>query len=213
MFLHSLHVSKPPQYTLLFSTSQLSQHKISFTHPHFLLSPLTPHILFRHLISITFNIFCYSHTPCFSLFSAVVPGTLTALLNFANSRRLRIAGSWYQGTELHLCTWYSNARRVAKETDHILISTRRIFQSAEFFATDHRLVATFKLHVKSKRISRCNPNVFYLEKLKDLTCAHENAVTVSNRFERLGALRIRQNCGIPSNVKLKAKDLAYASKV
>ncbi|KAG0712996.1 TBC1 domain family member 16 [Chionoecetes opilio] len=65
----------------------------------------------------------------------------------------------------------------------------RVYQSAEFFGTDHRLVvATLKLHVKSRRISRGNHTVFHLEKLKDLTCAHEYAVAVSNRFDVLGAL-------------------------
>ncbi|KAG0717135.1 Craniofacial development protein 2 [Chionoecetes opilio] len=118
------------------------------------------------------------------------------LLNFARSRRLRIAGSWHQRPELHRWTWYSNAGGVAKEIDHILVSTRwrilqncRVYRSAEFFGTDHRLVvATLKLHVKSRRISRGNHTVFHLEKLKDLTCAHEYAVAVSNRFDVLGAL-------------------------
>ena len=118
------------------------------------------------------------------------------LLNFARSRRLRIAGSWYQRPELHRWTWYSNAGGVAKEIDHVLVSTRwrilqncRVYRSAEFFATDHRLVvATLKLHVKSSKISRCHQTVFHLEKLKDLTCAHEYAVTVSNRFSVLGDL-------------------------
>ena len=60
-------------------------------------------------------------------------------------------------------SWYSNAGGVAKEIDHNLVSTRlrilqkcRIFRSAEFFATDHRLFgATLKLHVKSKKPPRC----------------------------------------------------------
>ncbi|KAG0713084.1 Ubiquitin conjugation factor E4 B [Chionoecetes opilio] len=116
------------------------------------------------------------------------------LLNFARSRRLRIAGSWYQRPELHRWTWYSNAGGVAKEIDHILVSTRwrilqncRVYQSAEFFAADHRLVvATLKLHVKSRRISRGNHTVFHLEKLNDLTCAHEYAVAVSNWPSLLG---------------------------
>ncbi|MEL6802745.1 MAG: reverse transcriptase domain-containing protein, partial [Bacteroidota bacterium] len=118
------------------------------------------------------------------------------LLDLARSRRLRIAGSWYQRPELHRWTWYSNAGGVAKEIDHILVSTRwrilqncRVFRSAEFFATDHRLVvATLKLHVKSRRIPRCNDTAFHLEKLKDPTCAHEYAVTVSNRFNVLSTL-------------------------
>ncbi|KAG0712637.1 Adapter molecule Crk [Chionoecetes opilio] len=98
--------------------------------------------------------------------------------------------------ELHRWTWYSNAGGVAKEIDHILVSTRwrilqncRVYRSAEFFGTDHRLVvATLKLHVKFRRISRGNHTVFHLEKLKDLTCAHEYAVAVSNRFDVLCAL-------------------------
>ncbi|KAG0716609.1 hypothetical protein GWK47_009246 [Chionoecetes opilio] len=109
-----------------------------------------------------------------------------------------IPGCMYKNKrpELHRWTWYSNAGGVAKEIDHILVSTRwrilqncRVYRSAEFFGTDHRLVvATLKLHVKSRRISRGNHTVFHLEKLKDLTCAHEYAVAVSNRFDVLGAL-------------------------
>ena len=63
------------------------------------------------------------------------------------------------------------------------------FTSDKFFAIDHRLVVvTLKLHVKSRKISRCDHNVFHLEKLKDSSCAHEYAVTVTNRFEVLNAL-------------------------
>ena len=118
------------------------------------------------------------------------------LLNFAKSRRLRVGGSWFQRSEPHRWTWYSNAGGVAKEIDHILVSTRwrilkncRVYRSAEFFATDHRLViATLRIHVKSKKIPRCNSPRFHLEKLRDPTCAQEYAVAVSNRFEVLGAL-------------------------
>ena len=46
------------------------------------------------------------------------------LLNFARSRRLRIAGSWYQRTALHRWTWYSNAGGVAKEIDYILATVQ-----------------------------------------------------------------------------------------
>ncbi|KAG0713853.1 hypothetical protein GWK47_015271 [Chionoecetes opilio] len=123
-------------------------------------------------------------------------GCETWTLNSDLKRRINAFGSWYQRPELHRWTWYSNAGGVAKEIDHILVSTRwrilqncRVYRSAEFFGTDHRLVvATLKLHVKSRRISRGNHTVFHLEKLKDLTCAHEYAVAVSNRFDVLGAL-------------------------
>ena len=53
---------------------------------------------------------------------SLVPGTSTVLLNFAKSRRLRIADSWYQRPELYCWTWYSNVGGVAKEIDHIFIS-------------------------------------------------------------------------------------------
>ena len=63
------------------------------------------------------------------------------------------------------------------------------FSCAEFFATDHRLVvASLKLHIKSRKPPRRNHTVFHLEKLKDLTCAQEYAVTVSNRFGVLDTL-------------------------
>ena len=117
-------------------------------------------------------------------------------LDFARSRKLRIAGSWYQRPELHRWTWYPNTGGAPKEIDHILISTCwrllqncRVFRSAEFFATDHRLVvATLELRLKSRRISRCHQPGFHLEKLRDEECAREYAVAVSNRFEALGAL-------------------------
>ena len=118
-------------------------------------------------------------------------------LDFARSRRLRIAGSWYQRRDLHRWTWYSNTGGVAKEIDHILVDTRwrllrncRVFRSAEFFATDHRLVvATLELRLKSRRISRCHQPVFHLERLRNEEVARQYAVAVSNRFEVLGTLQ------------------------
>ena len=55
------------------------------------------------------------------------------------------------------------------------------------FATYYRLVASLKLHIKSRKPPKCNHTVFHLEKL-DLTCAQEYAVTVSNRFGVLDTL-------------------------
>ena len=118
------------------------------------------------------------------------------LLNFARSRRLRIAGSWFQRPDLHRWTWYSNAGNAMKEIDHILVSTRwrilqncRVYRSAEFFSTDHRLVvATLKLKLKSCSIPRCYSPGFHLERLRDENCATEFAVAVSNRFEVLDSL-------------------------
>ena len=123
-----------------------------------------------------------SYELCIGLHGSDTKNTNSSLLlNFAKSRRFRTASSWYQRPELHCWTWYSNAGRVAKDIDYILVSTRRILQncrifwSAVFFATNRRLVvATLKLHVKSRKISKCDHNVFHLEKLKDSSCAHDS---------------------------------------
>lgn len=80
------------------------------------------------------------------------------LLSFAQSRRLRIAGSFFMRRIPYRYTWYSNGDQEGKEVDHILTNTRwrivhncRVFRSAKFFETEHRLViATLKIHVKSK---------------------------------------------------------------
>ena len=65
------------------------------------------------------------------------------LLNFAKSRRLRIAGSWYQRPELHRWSWYSNAGGAAKEIDHILVSTCwRILQNCRVYGVPSSLQLT-----------------------------------------------------------------------
>ena len=71
----------------------------------------------------------------------------TKFHDFARSRGLGVAGSWFQHTQAHRWTWYSNAGSVAKEIDHVLIGGRwriiqncRVYRSAQFLNTDHRLV-------------------------------------------------------------------------
>ena len=117
-------------------------------------------------------------------------------LNLARSRKLRVAGSWFQRSEHRRLTWYSEAGRgVAKEIDHILVSTRwrilrncRVYRSAEF-STDHRLViATLRLHIRSQRLPRRHLPCFHLDRLRDLQCAEEFSISVSNRFEVLDTL-------------------------
>ena len=108
------------------------------------------------------------------------------LRDFARSQRLRIAGSWYQRPDLHRWTWYSDAGNAVKEIDHILISTRwrilqncRVFRSAEFCGTDHRLVvATLRVHFRTPRPSSDRPRVFHLDRLREEECAREYAVAV-----------------------------------
>ena len=117
------------------------------------------------------------------------------LVDFAKSCKLRVAGSWYQRPDLHRWTWISNAGNAVKEIDHILVGTRwkliqncRVFRSAEFFCTDHRLVvATLRLCLKSKRQSGSRPVRLDLEKLQDKSIAREFAAAVSDRCGSLGA--------------------------
>ena len=45
----------------------------------------------------------------------------TKFLDFARSHGLRVARSWIQGPQAHRWTWYSNAGRVAKEIDHVIV--------------------------------------------------------------------------------------------
>ena len=120
-------------------------------------------------------------------------GNSLLLRDFARSQRMRIAGSWYQRPDLHRFTWYSDAGNAIKEIDHILVSTRwrilqncRVFRSAEFCRTDHRLVvATLRVHFKTSRPSRDRPKVFHLDRLREDECAREYAVAISNRFTAL----------------------------
>ena len=103
-------------------------------------------------------------------------------LDFARSRGLRVAGSWFQRPQAHCLTWYSNAGGVAKEIDHVVVDGRwrmiqncRMYQSAQFLNIDQRLVvATLKLQLKSGRIV---PFQLRLDvgKLKDVRIAEEFA--------------------------------------
>uniref|UniRef100_A0A8C4QJ79 Uncharacterized protein n=1 Tax=Eptatretus burgeri TaxID=7764 RepID=A0A8C4QJ79_EPTBU len=94
------------------------------------------------------------------------------------------------GRLAHRWTWYSNAGGVAKEIDHVLvdghwrmIQNGRVYQSAQFLNTNHRLVeATLKLHLKSRRML---PSQRRLDvgKLKDERVAEEFANRLSGDLE------------------------------
>ena len=119
----------------------------------------------------------------------------TKFLDFARSRGLRVAGSWFQRPQAHCLTWYSNAGGVAKEIDHVLIDGRwrmiqncRIYRSAQFLNTDHRLVVTtLKLHLKSRRMVPSQPRLD-VGKLKDERVTEEFANRLSGDLGGLGAL-------------------------
>ena len=74
-------------------------------------------------------------------------------------------GSWFRCPQAHRWPCYSNAGGVAKEIDHVLVDGRwrmiqncRVYRSAQFLNTDHRLgVATRKLQLKSRRMEPSQP--------------------------------------------------------
>ena len=91
----------------------------------------------------------------------------TKFLDFARSHGHRVAGSWFQRPQAHHWTWYSNGGGVAKEIHHVLVDGHwrmiqncRLYRSAQFLKTDHRLVAaSLKLQRKSRRIVPSQPRL------------------------------------------------------
>ena len=90
------------------------------------------------------------------------------LLDFAKSYNLLIGGSWFQRPLTRRLTWYSRDGVTRKELDHILVSKRwkllrncRVFRSAEYCNTDHRLLVGFlKISFRSsvhRGIGNCKP--------------------------------------------------------
>ena len=130
--------------------------------------------------------------------SGADPSSENSLLlrDFARSQKMRISGSWYQRSNSHRWTWYSDTGTVAKEIDHILVSTRwrilqncRVYRSADFCGTDHRLlVATLRVHFKTPRPSSGHPKVFHLDRLREEECARGFATAVSDRFSETSNL-------------------------
>ena len=92
--------------------------------------------------------------------SGTVNQNSTKFLDFARSHGLRVARSWFQRPQAHRWIWYSNTGGVAKDIDHVLvdglwrmIQNCRVYRSAQFLNTDHRLVeATLKMQLKSRKM-------------------------------------------------------------
>ena len=84
---------------------------------------------------------------------------------------------------------------MAKEVDHVLVDGNwrmiqncRVYRSAQFLNTDHRLVvASLKLQLKSKRMVPSQPRLD-AGKLKDERVAEEFANRLSGDFGGLGTL-------------------------
>ena len=125
--------------------------------------------------------------------SGSVNQNCTKFLDFAISHALRVAGSWFQRPQARCWTQYSNAGGAAKEIDHVLVDHRwsmiqicRVYRSAQFLNTDHRLVvATLKLQLKSQRMVPFKPRLD-VGKLKDERAAEEFANKLSGDLGRSG---------------------------
>ena len=129
----------------------------------------------------------------------------TNFLDFARSHGLRVTGSWFQRPQAHRWTLHSNAGGVAKEIDHVLVDCRwkmiqncRVYRSAQFLNTDHRLVvATLKLHLKSIRMVPSQPRLD-VGKLNDERVAEEFANKLSGDLGVWLLWEVLKSCGVPS---------------
>ena len=94
---------------------------------------------------------------------------------------------------------------MGKEIDNVLVDGRwsmiqncRVYRSAQFLNTDHRLVvATLKLHLKSRRMVPSQPRVD-VGKLKDERVAQENVNRLKGDLEVWVLWGILKSCGVPS---------------
>ena len=119
----------------------------------------------------------------------------TMMLDFAMRHGLRVGGSWFQRPDSWRWTWYSNTGRVKKEIDHVLVDGRwtllqncRVFRSAQFFSTDHRLlVATLKLRLRAPRRSTPSHVRLVVGRLQEPNVAEAFAGSLAGRLEELNA--------------------------
>ena len=116
-----------------------------------------------------------------------------------------MAGSWFQHPQAHRWTWYANAGGVAKEIDQVLVDGRwrmiqncRVYRSAQFLNTDHRLVvATLKLQLKSRRMVPSQPRLD-VGKFKDERVAEEVANKLSRDLGVWVLWEVLKSCVVPS---------------
>ena len=93
---------------------------------------------------------------------------------------------------------------MAKEIDHVLVDGRwrmiqncRVYQSAQFLNTDHRLVGeTLKLYLKSRRMVPSQPRLD-VGKLKDERVAEEFVNRLSGDLGVWVLWEILNCCGVP----------------
>ena len=94
---------------------------------------------------------------------------------------------------------------MAKEIDHVLVDGRwrmiqncRVYRSAQFLNTDHRLVvATLKLHLKSRRMVSSQHRLD-VGRLKDERVAEEFANKLSGNLGVWVLWEVLKSCGVPS---------------
>jgi len=79
-----------------------------------------------------------------------------------------------------------------------MIQNCRVYRSAQFLNTDHRLVAaTLKLQLKSRRMVPSQPRLDGEGKLKDEQIAEEFVNRLSRDFGVWVSSEILERCGVP----------------
>ena len=105
------------------------------------------------------------------------------LLDFAKSRGLRVAGSWFQRPNLQRWTWYSNDGVTKKEIDHVLVGGRS--RTAGTSGVPSSELATLKLRLRCPRKVNSGHRRLDVSQLKDPIVAHGYATGL---VESLGGL-------------------------
>ncbi|KAI8516766.1 hypothetical protein Bbelb_053470 [Branchiostoma belcheri] len=116
------------------------------------------------------------------------------LLEFCTSFHLRTERSFFQHKAIHCRTWISNDGRTTKEVDHILTSRRwhtssncRVYRTAEFGNTDHRLLAMTVCLRLQKNPASTNQRKFDLNGLQTESTRCRFQLQLKNRFSVLSA--------------------------
>ena len=115
------------------------------------------------------------------------------LLRLCAASSLCVVSTFFRHKRIHKFTHYSrNKQKTRSQIDHILVRSRwissigdaRVFRSADFCNTDHRLLlARMRLKLKAKRVQA--KGQLDLDRLRDPAVQLQFELAVSNRFMRL----------------------------
>jgi hypothetical protein len=117
------------------------------------------------------------------------------LVNFATSKNFRVKSTMFPHRNIHKYTWTSPDGETHKQTDHILVDTRRHSNVLDVRSvraadcdSDHYLVVAKvreRLAVNKQRSQRLNIERFNLKKLNEVEDKEQFRVKLSNTFSAL----------------------------